>query len=224
MAKKIALLISVRNTLLPYSNVATSGVDAMANNLQYASSNAFSNVRMIQHQVKKQRIINSIIEVSQELSPGGFCLIYYHGHGDSITGSMENDEIKDQALVCYDGYLLDDEIDQLLRGFHPTCRILSIFDCCSSNTLVEWKYTYHNYPNIIHIASADDNGYALASTMGGVMSQQIINMIDGWAFSNYTYINFIQTLKNRMNHIGHPLYIRTSPGVKNDYLNLPLFN
>jgi hypothetical protein len=223
MSDKIALFISVRENRLGYSNQATSGVDAMANNLQYALSNAYMNVRMIQNKVKKERVVRSIHEASRQLEPGGFCLIYFHGHGDSVGHHIEPDEPSDEALVCYDGLLLDDELDRLLRGFHPSTRVMTIMDCCSSNTVIEWKFNPRLYPKIIHVASASDSGYAHATINGGLMSLQIQDMVNGWGFSNYSYIGFLRELRNRMNRIRQPIYIRKSPKVDQDYLRQRLF-
>lgn len=215
MAKRIAIFISVRETRLNYSNRATSGVDNMSNNLRYALSNAFSNVRVIQNRVSKGRIVHAIKEASYHLEPGGFCLIYFHGHGNSIRRNpkydINKDEGHDEALVCYDGLLFDDEIDQLLRGFNPRCKILTIMDCCSSKTVVEWEYNPKLYPKIIHIAAASDDGYnkdAKAGPSGGIMTQQIVNMLSGWGYSNYTYAGFLRSLRNRMRRINRPVYIR----------------
>jgi hypothetical protein len=219
----MAVFISVRQTLLNYSNKATAGVDAMAGNLQFSLRNAYLNIRMVQNQVRKKRVIDSISEAASQLDPGGFCMIYFHGHGDSIGPHGSKDEQSDEALVCYDGYVLDDEIDILLRSFHPSCRILSIMDCCSSRTVFEWKYAPHQYPQIIHIAASSDNGYAHSTINGGIMSNNIRSMVHGWGFTNYNYIGFVNHLKARMNHAKHPIHIRMNPNVQSNYLKTPLF-
>lgn len=225
MSKRIALFISIKDTLVPgFSNRATSGVDSMARNLQFALRNSYPNIRMVQGKVKKRKVEDSLKDASVDLEPGGFCLIYYHGHGHSIKDRMIPDETSDEAIVCYDGYLLDDELDLLLRQFHPSTRIMTIMDCCSSETIVEWKnFSPQIHPRIIHIAAAKDGDSALATTNGGILSREIEGMVDNWGYANYTYVSFLKELKKRMEHKNHPIYIRISPNVNMNYLKMELF-
>ncbi len=224
MSEKIALLVSVKETNLNYSDEATSGVDNMTNNLQYALINAFPNARMVQNKVTKQRVIESLEEAADNLSPGGFCLIYLHGHGDSIRqNDPQENETEDQVFICYDDYLRDDEIDRLLQRFDSSCRILTIADCCSSNTLVEWKNSEASYPQIIHLASANDHGYAYASPSGGFMTNQIVNIVFQWAYTNHTYQSFVEGLKHSMSLIGYPFFSKLNDQVTDEYLNKNLF-
>lgn len=223
MSRQIAILIGVRETKLNYSNQATSGVDLMVSNISSSLSYAFPSVQLVQHNVKKERIVKTISDAARHLEPGGFCFIYFHGHGDTLPGGFDHDEFKDQALVCYDGYLFDDELDFLLRKFHRSHRVMTFMDCCSSNTVVEWKFDPRLYPQIIHIAAASDNGYAHANTQGGFMSSVFNQMVYGYGYANYSYVSFIRDLSARMSANGAPLFVRNNQNVPPSYLKMKLF-
>lgn len=199
---KIAIVASVKTTRIPgFDNRATQGADLIAYDLSSELSYAFDNIQLIQNYTTKARIINSLNQASRTLSPGGLCVFYFHGHGYSLPNRMDNDaEPRDQVLVCHDGFLFDDEIDFILQGFHQSHRILTIIDSCSSETVVEWKYeATRRYPQIIHIGACSDMEIANANTLGGLMSRHILNTIDSFGYSNYTYLSFCQRIKSLTN-------------------------
>jgi Caspase domain len=222
MIDKIAIVASVGKTRVPgYSNQATEGVDVVSYELCQELSYAFNNIQLIQNNTTKVRIVNSLLDAAESLKPNGMCLFYFHGHGDNLPNTYDPDnETFDQALVCEDGFLFDDEIDQLLRKFKSTQRIMTITDCCSSASIVEWKYEQNKkYPQVLHLAACRDDQTAAAQGMGGIMSRDILNRIYGYGYSSYSYLSFCQTIRTAM----PDAIIRTTKNVTHDYLNQQLF-
>src|SRR5688572_13928935 len=177
---KLAIFAYVAETTLSkYSNDATLGVGNIAQSLINELRPAFGDdVVDVGPRSTVQQVASQLEFAAKYLSKHGLCFFYFHGHGDSIRGVGRQDEFKDQALVCHDGYLVDDQIDDLLRKFKPTQRILSVVDCCSSETVIEWSSSkISNYPQIIHIASAHDGQDAGAAAFGGMFSQRMLSLI-----------------------------------------------
>ena len=65
--------------------------------------------------------------------------IYFSGHGtqlpELIRGSEEDG--KDEAIVCTDGHIRDDELAAALARFPPACAVVCVFDCCNSSTMID---------------------------------------------------------------------------------------
>lgn len=74
--------------------------------------------------------------------------LHFSGHGTQPRGGGGSDEDDglDEALVPSDfrvnGVLRDDKLNSLLQEFHPRTRVLCVFDCCHSGTMLDlpWKY------------------------------------------------------------------------------------
>ena len=69
--------------------------------------------------------------------------IHFSGHGTQPRGGglSEEDDGMDEALVPSDfrvnGLLRDDKLNSLLQEFHPRTRVLCVFDCCHSGTMLD---------------------------------------------------------------------------------------
>ena len=196
--KQYAIFSYVKETKLEnYDNSATFGVPIVARDLIQELKPVFkTNYSDLGPYTKRADIISALRFAAQNLDPNGFCFFYFHGHGNSIGGRGDDDEPKDQVLVCHDGYLLDDDIDEQLRQFSDTQRIFTIVDSCSSETVIEWlKEDTHSYPKIIHYASARDEGVALALPNGGLLSRRIVNLIWNNGYEGFSYNTFTKRLE-----------------------------
>ena len=221
---KYAIVAYVKETeLSQYSNQATAGVGLAARNLILELSPIFGNNLIdLGPSTKIDNIITKLQYAAQNLDANGLCLFYFHGHGDSVNGIGRNDEATDEALVCNDGYLFDDSIDEILQTFQPTQRILSIVDSCSSESVFEWSMAPESsYPQIIHIASAADGTEAGALPMGGIFSRRIWSILYGGAAQSFTYQRFTQRLQ--LLTVSTPCVVRKSPNVSDAFLNSRLF-
>jgi hypothetical protein len=222
--QRCAIFAYVSNTQLSqFDNRATIGVADVANEIKSEIESEFDEVKDLGPQSTVESIVDSLSSAADELTEDGFCLFYFHGHGDSVAAIDKLHEIKDQALVCHDGYLLDNVIDGLLSRFKSNHRILTIVDSCSSETVIEWsKYSISKYPQIIHISSATDEGKAYANRWGGIMSRMILDLVYNLGFSNYTYETFARSLQGFLPHT--TCIVQTSENVKTAFLNRQLFN
>ena len=222
--KYFALISYVGETLLPqYDNHATSGVPVVAGHLLDVLMPLFGqNIVDLGSRSKVADITSQLSFAAVNLDEDGFCLFYFHGHGDSIPGRDINDETMDQALVCYDDYLVDDEISRILQKFRPTQRLLTLIDCCSSETVIEWPDDPPSgYPKLIHIASANDGKEAYAIRTGGIFSRKILNLIYNGGYLNFSYKSFINRIK--LSSITTECIVRWNNRVDKAYLNTNLF-
>jgi hypothetical protein len=79
-----------------------------------------------------KKYMTEIINVSM---PNDVLIIQYSGHG-SYRADMHNDEIdgKDEAIVMYDGFIIDDEIEEMLSKIKNGVRTTIILDSCFSGS------------------------------------------------------------------------------------------
>lgn len=224
--KRYAIISCVKfNTVSAlYKNSATAGVDIVADKIYKSIKTKFgsNNIKFIRPNASKADILSSLKWVSERLDTNGMLFFYFHGHGDSITGRLVNDEIKDQALVCTKNYLIDDTLDMYFRYFKPTHRILSIVDSCSSETVVEWsQYKWKAYPQILHIASSRDEDIAYAYSDGGIMSKELAKLLSGYQYYNWNYETLIRRLKLKT---PTRIYINKTQNVNYSFLRTKMFN
>lgn len=195
--KKYALFTYVRRTKLPYSDRATIGVEGVAQDIRAVVEPVFDgNIRDLGAYPTKDAVSRELTDIADKLDNDGLCFFYFHGHGASIPGAAINDEDQDQALVCYDQYLRDDDLSEVLRLFKPTQRFFSVVDSCSSRTVVEWSFGNRDlYPEIIHYSSSPDGAEAYALPQGGLFSQRFFELIYGGAYESYTYQSLADDLE-----------------------------
>lgn len=76
-----------------------------------------------------------------------FVWIHYSGHG-TYTRDDSSDEAdgKDECLCPSDcsraGMIPDDWVREIFKGFNPNTRVMCVFDCCHSGSIVDLKYRY----------------------------------------------------------------------------------
>lgn len=78
-----------------------------------------------------------------------FVFIHYSGHGSYVRDiSGDERDGDDECIVPSDcevsGYLLDDEISDIIAQFNPNTRIVCIFDSCHSGTVCDVKYSWES--------------------------------------------------------------------------------
>lgn len=110
---------------------------------------------------------------------------FFSGHGyqvkERVAGSEANG--KDQVIICSDGYLRDDHINQIILSCHPGCRVVCVFDCCTSGTVSdlpimgqEGFYGDQRKP-IVCVAAAEDGKTALQIGGEGILTKYLIKNV-----------------------------------------------
>ena len=73
--------------------------------------------------------------------------IHYSGHGTFIKDiSGDETDCQDECIVPLDfrtnGYIVDDVIQKIFQSFNPKTKVVCVFDCCHSGTLLDVKYSW----------------------------------------------------------------------------------
>lgn len=93
-------------------------------------------------QSTRQAVIDACAEAAKNLKSGDIFLLTYAGHGGQIK-DFNRDEIDgpdvdrlDETLCLYDGQLIDDELYKIWSDFEEGVRIVAVFDCCHSGSML----------------------------------------------------------------------------------------
>ena len=86
---------------------------------------------LVNNQATKANVVNALKVASQN----DLMIFFYSGHGgsDPIGDVSGEPDKKNEYLCLYNGYLLDNEIWNIICGAKN--RVLLIFDCCHSETM-----------------------------------------------------------------------------------------
>lgn len=137
--------------------------------------------------------------------------VHYSGHGSNIK-DINGDEIdgRDETIVPLDyntsGLITDDLLHNIFSELTPLCRVVCIFDCCHSGTILDLKYRYDPTgvivenkescisSNITMISGCQDVQTSadawINNTWAGAMTAAFID-----SMKNYTYTcNYIELL------------------------------
>ena len=98
-----------------------------------------------------RNILYEIEELAKRSNEENLEIVWIHfaGHGTQIRDD-DNDEKDrmDESIVPSDfeksGMLRDDDIKLQLRKFNPKTKVICVFDCCHSGTIMDLKFKYVN--------------------------------------------------------------------------------
>lgn len=205
MFDRIAILVSVEQSQFDdyFPDYSTQGVGnakvAFANSvLSYVQPGL--EIWDLGNSPTKGNVVEALQDAAAELSGYGSLLFYFTGHGANVEGGEDVYEDSDQAMVCYDGFLYDDELTSLLSRFKPSTKVLSLIDACHSGTMVDWNrpFPVDTFPKVFHYAACSDFSLAPADTNGGLLTQAINNLLPMGAFQDQSYLQLGNLLKQQL--------------------------
>lgn len=85
-------------------------------------------------------VLHNIQRASGRLVNGDIFLLYYSGHGSTLSDLdiVKENDMKDETFCLYDKELLDDILHLGWHGFKQGVRILIVLDCCHSAGMLEF--------------------------------------------------------------------------------------
>jgi len=114
---------------------AENDVDTME---EIARRQGFETRVLKSEQATRENVTDAFRSAASELQAGDFFLVTYSGHGDHVPDISGDEEDRlDDTWCLHNGHFLDDELNVLLAGFRPGCRILVLSDSCHSGTMLK---------------------------------------------------------------------------------------
>lgn len=101
-----------------------------------AESQGFESRLLLAAEATRDAVKGVVEAAAAALASGDMFFLTYAGHGGQVK-DMDGDEedLKDETWVLYDGQLLDDELNVLWARFAPGVRVLVLSDSCHSGSV-----------------------------------------------------------------------------------------
>lgn len=132
----------------------------------------------------KEAIIESIQWLVKDLKPGQIVYFHFSGHGTLVKDTNGDERSGADSCICpINGTTIDtitdDELRTILVDKIPSgCKCFAVFDCCSSGTALDLRYTWKTnkpgtlsfeqdsaYPkskgNVLFLSACRDDQYAM---------------------------------------------------------------
>jgi hypothetical protein len=126
----------------------------------------------------KVEILKAVEDLIKNAKENDFLYIYFSGHGIQMD-DLNNDENdgKDEAYVSLDFQkVLDDELYSIVKKHDKNIKIMFMFDCCHSGTIMDFPYNlYGQSSSSLHdfkatcvcLSGCRDAQYSYESQLGG---------------------------------------------------------
>ena len=106
----------------------------------------YSTIVLLDEDATRANVENELRAAMQELHFGDRFVFTYSGHGSYVADtSGDEDDQRDEALVLHDwqnaGFLVDDELGQIMDSRHYGSRVVTISDSCFSGTVSRFLTT-----------------------------------------------------------------------------------
>jgi hypothetical protein len=149
----------------------------------------FTNVTLLNDETPekptKQNILKGLQALLSNTRPGDTAFFMFSGHG-TCTADLNNDEKdgQDEVIVPIDAYsyntcIIDDELNRMIRDtLKPGAKLVALFDCCFSGTVLDLRYTY-GYPDNTNQSETTGNVYMISGCTDQQLSMDTVAPING---------------------------------------------
>ena len=135
--------------------------------------------------VTKANIINVLTQLARECREEQISTVWIHfsGHGSQVRDwSNDEEDGLDECFIASDykrgGIITDDEFNMYFRLFPTTTKIICVFDCCHSGTMLDLKYSYQCNDNMNVYQTVDMSSISQRDGSYDVVENNII-MLSG---------------------------------------------
>jgi metacaspase-1 len=166
----------------------------------------FTNITLLNDETPekptKQNILKGLRELLSNTESGDTAFFMFSGHG-TCTADFNNDEKdgQDEVIVPIDAYsydtcIIDDELNRLIRDtLKPGAKLVALFDCCFSGTVLDLPYTY-GYPDNTNQPETVGNVYMISGCTDQQLSMDTVAPINGKDMSSgamtYAFLTMIK--------------------------------
>jgi hypothetical protein len=133
----------------------------------------------------KRNILNGLQTLLSNTNSGDTAFFMFSGHGTN-TVDLNNDERDgyDEVIMPIDAFtidtcIVDDELNKLIRNtLKPGAKLVALFDCCFSGTMMDLRYTYGYSDNTKNSETVGDV-YMISGCTDQQLSDDTVAPING---------------------------------------------
>ena len=170
----------------------------------------FTNITLLNDETPnkptKQNILTGLQTLLSNTNSGDTAFFMFSGHG-TCTTDLNNDEKdgQDELIVPIDAIsintcIIDDDLNKLIRNtIKPGAKLVALFDCCFSGTVLDLRYTY-GYPDNIKYLETVGDVYMISGCTDQQYSMDTVAPINGKEMYSgamtYAFLTMIQETTN----------------------------
>ncbi len=149
----------------------------------------FTNVTLLNDETSekptKQNILNGLQTLLANTNSGDTAFFMFSGHG-TCTADLNGDEKDGQDEIIMpinafslDTCILDDELNKIIRNtLKPGAKLVALFDCCFSGTVLDLRYTY-GYPDNTNQSETAGDVYMISGCTDQQTSADTVAPVNG---------------------------------------------
>ena len=163
----------------------------------------FTNVALLNDETAtKQNILKGLQTLLSNTESGDTAFFMFSGHG-TCTADLNKDETdgQDELIVPIDAVsmntcILDDELNKLIRNtLKPGAKLVALFDCCFSGTMLDLRYTY-GYPDNTNESETVGDVYMISGCTDQQLSADTVAPVNGKTMASgamtYAFLTMIK--------------------------------
>ena len=150
----------------------------------------------------KQNILKGLQTLLSNTVSGDTAFFMFSGHGTrTVDFNKDENDGQDEVIIPIDAYsmntcILDDELNRMIRNtLKPGAKLVALFDCCFSGTVLDLRYTY-GYPDNTNQSETAGDVFMISGCTDQQTSTDTVAPINGkeMASGAMTYA-FLSTIK-----------------------------
>jgi hypothetical protein len=230
LTTKKALLVGIN--YIGTSNALAGCINDVNNVNTYLVSKGFTCQLITDHTVLKptrDTILHALKQLLVNAVAGDVLVFEYSGHGTYVRDT-NRDEVDgyDEAMVCLDKRILDDELKSLLVShLKKGVTLFVLMDCCHSGTILDLKYQYDGVVKVnpknletagkVYMISGCMDRQTSADAMinkqaQGAMTWSLLNTLK----TNITWRELLQSMRTLLKTSGYIQIPQLSTGTLED--------
>jgi hypothetical protein len=163
----------------------------------------FTNIALLNDETAtKQNILKGLQTLLSNTESGDTAFFMFSGHG-TCTADLNKDETdgQDELIVPIDAVsmntcILDDELNKLIRNtLKPGAKLVALFDCCFSGTMLDLRYTY-GYPDNTNESETVGDVYMISGCTDQQLSADTVASVNGKTMASgamtYAFLSIIK--------------------------------
>ena len=201
----------------------------------------FTDIRLLNDETAdkptKQNILDGLKTLLNNAKSGDTVFFMFSGHG-TCTADLNGDEMdgRDELIMPIDAVslgtcILDDELNKVVRdGLKPGVKMIALFDCCFSGTVLDLKYTFGE-PDNANVAETMSDVFMISGCTDAQYSADTVAPINGKSMASgamtFAFLTMIKEtavmgelvikMQNFLRDNGYPQRPQLSSGKKVDY-------